>query len=150
MKEIQLSRGYVAIVDDDKYEELSSSKWTACVQKNRAGRVTIVYAYRWTSAKDGPKKMIYMHRQIAGVTDPEIDVDHKDHDGLNNQIENLRIGDATKNLGNQRISSSNTSGYKGVSWYKAYGKWQAQINHNKIHYNIGYFNTAQEAAEAYA
>lgn len=31
-----------------------------------------------------------MHRWIMGVTDPEIEVDHRDNDGLNNQRYNLR------------------------------------------------------------
>lgn len=149
MKNIPISRGYVAIVDDDDYENLSSSEWTACVQKNRAGSVSIVYAYRWTSAKDGPKRMIYMHRQVAGASDPKVKVDHKDHDGLNNTRGNIRIGTSTQNLGNQRIRTDNTSGYKGVTWYEPLKKWRAKIQFCGKHISIGYFNSIEQAALAY-
>lgn len=149
MREITLTKGYVALVDDDRYDELSSVKWTASVHKNRKGEISIVYAYRWTSAKDGPKRMVTMHRQVAGVYETEIDVDHEDHNGLNNTRDNLRIGDATLNLGNQRVGCDNTSGYKGVSWYKAYKMWRVKIQFRRKTIHVGYFRNIEDAAAAY-
>ncbi len=90
-----------------------------------------------------------MHRQITGVTDPKIKVDHKDHDGLNNIIDNLRVCEHGLNLANSRISTKNTSGYKGVSWYEPTRKWRARIHFEcKLHF-IGYFLAKEDAAKAY-
>lgn len=146
---IQISAGYTATVDEENYDELIPYLWTASVLKNRNGEISIVYAWRWTSAKDGPKKKVYMHRQILGITDPSIDVDHKDHDGLNNTRENLRTGSRTSNLGNKRMAVNNTSGYKGVSWYKPTKKWRARIHFQRRLIFIGYFLRKEDAAMAY-
>ena len=45
--------------------------------------------------------------------------------------------------------SSNTSGYKGVSWYKRDRKWQAGIKVNGKFIYLGLFNDPKEAHEAY-
>jgi hypothetical protein len=48
----------------------------------------------------------------------------------------------------QPIKSNNTSGFKGVSFHKGTGKWQARITFNEVEYPLGYFDTAEEAAAA--
>lgn len=49
---------------------------------------------------------------------------------------------------NQRIKSNNTSGYVGVSYHIAVGKWQASINVNKSRIYLGIYLTVQEGIEA--
>lgn len=49
---------------------------------------------------------------------------------------------------NQRTSVTNTSGYKGVSQYKANDKWTAYIHIDKKRVHLGYFKTKQEAINA--
>jgi hypothetical protein len=66
---------------------------------------------------------------------PEDGIDHKDGDRSNNAFTNLREADQEKNQANQKISSSNTSGVKGVYYCKATKNWVARIfSHKKIAY----------------
>lgn len=55
-------------------------------------------------------------------------VDHIDHNRLNNKIENLRAATNQDNQRNQSIGKKNTSGVIGVSWSKSNQRWVAQIN----------------------
>jgi hypothetical protein len=84
-----------------------------------------------------------------GVTDPMIEVDHKNNHGLVNLRNNLRSCSHAENQHNQQNPSNNTSGYKGVSWYKHVAKWRAQINFNGKRIHLGYFDNKIEAAIAY-
>lgn len=57
---------------------------------------------------------------------------------------NVRWADKTTQVTNQRLKCTNKSGYKGVlstSW----GPWLAQIDYNKQHFNLGYYDTKEEA-----
>ena len=75
-------------------------------------------------------------------------VDHVDGNSLNNQIENLRLATQSQNQHNRKIPLTNTSGVKGVFWYKRNKKWAAQITiNNKIKF-IGRFDTIEEAEAA--
>ena len=65
------------------------------------------------------------------------------------RLSNLRIVSRSQNLTNQSIRSTNTSGYKGVSWQKNAGKWKAQVvSKGKTRY-LGLFTTPEAAASAY-
>ena len=76
-------------------------------------------------------------------------VDHRDGDGLNNRWANIRIATSSQNCGNARIPKNNTSGFKGVSYVKASGRYHAYITVNCERINLGFFDTAEEAARAY-
>lgn len=142
MKELSLSQGRVALVDDADFEWLF--QWTWCAN---AGGYTF-YAAR-NQPIDGRLKYIRMHRQILGLTDSAIHVDHKDRDGLNNQRHNLRICSRSQNTMNSIGQRTSTSAYKGVSWHKANNKWQAQIGGEQGNIYLGYFLTEEDAARAY-
>jgi len=47
-----------------------------------------------------------------------------------------------------RLSRLNQSGYRGVSWYPRYGKWRAQVNVERKHVFLGYFDDVHEAGIA--
>lgn len=116
MKSITLTKGYIAIVDDDDFERLSAHKWTALVTGQRLKRV---YAYRrtgWDNAKRRWSGMVLMHREIAKPIDG-LDVDHIDGDTLNNQKQNLRPASRSENLANNRRAIG-VSGYRGVALTK--------------------------------
>ena len=74
-------------------------------------------------------------------------IDHRDGDGTNNRLNNLRPATRSQNGANSRRPRHNTSGHKGVSPHRR--KWLATIctNGKKIH--LGLFDTPQEAHEAY-
>ena len=90
-----------------------------------------------------------MHRQILGVIDPKMHVDHIDHDGLNNQRSNIRVATCRQNSWNQGGRKNTTSQFIGVSWCSRTGTWVAQLRMpNGVSPFIGRFHTEVEAAIA--
>lgn len=77
-------------------------------------------------------------------------IDHINNDRLDNRIVNLRLADNQENNCNTLLRSTNSSGYKGVSWMKSYGKWEAYIWKDYKKYSLGYFDAPEEAAAVVA
>jgi hypothetical protein len=76
------------------------------------------------------------------------DIDHEDHDGLNNQKENLRICSHSKNMQNAKKQKRTTSSmYKGVCIHRT--SFAANIQLDKKQIYIGLFKTEEDAAKAY-
>jgi len=146
MKEIKLTKGYVALVDDEDFEWLSQWKWCACENKN-----TVYALHSFKNYKTGKQEMIGMHRFIMGISET-YRIDHVDRNGLHNWRENLRRCSDADNQHNKNLYKNNTSGYKGVSYCPYLNKnkpFSAHIGfHNKL-INLGYFDSADEAAKAY-
>jgi len=149
--EIPLSKGYVAIVDQQD-ADLASMKWTA--QETRAGRT---YAIHSTCVK-GKKSRVYLHRVIFHRISPQLVrgaiVDHKDNDPLNNTRINLRIATKSENRRNGKQNSDNQTGFKGVSRTSARngvwdGRYRACITVGGKSVHLGTFDTPQEAYESY-
>lgn len=138
MKQIPLSRGRFALVDDKDYEMLNQYNW--CV--NNAPNT--FYAKR--RAKGNPQQTILMHKVLL-VAPPGFEIDHIDGNGLNNQRSNLRVVTHRENLHNHHRKK--TSRFVGVSWSKSNNNWQAQIHKNSIATHLGNFKTEEEAHEAY-
>lgn len=140
---IPLTKGYTALVDARDYQRVMQYKWHAQVDKKT------VYAVRSTydpaTKKTGAQKL---HRFILGLTDPKVQVDHKDRDGLNCRRYNMRTT-RKQNEQNSSIRVDNKSGYKGVCWYKAHKSWVVQINVEGKRTHIGYFKNIIDAAKAY-
>jgi len=142
MKEIQLSQGQVAIVDDDDYPEVSKYKW--CAMKMRYS----YYAGR-TIKQDGKQHTIYLHRELLPPPDGMV-VDHINRDGLDCRRSNMRIATHEENMRNGRLPKNNTSGYMGVTRSNS-GRlpWKAQISAQGRNRYIGIYATREEAAIAY-
>jgi hypothetical protein len=141
MKTIQLSQGLIALVDDERFHEVSRFKW--CATKN--GKC--FYAKRWFR-KDGKQVGVYMHRLVSGAA-PGVIVDHINGNSLDNRRENLRFCTKAANGHNAGLSSRNKSGFKGVSWNHQCGRWGARIKSNGTGHYLGLFDTAEDAARAY-
>lgn len=139
MKEIQLTQGMVALVDDEDYEYLNQWKWYAWNPYDK-----MYYAVRQNRNMDGKREVVRMHRIIMKVP-PEMIIDHIDRDGLNNRKSNLRI--CTKSDNNCNKVSYGALKSIGVSI--AFGKYRAQIRYKNKVYHLGLFNTEEEAALAY-
>ena len=75
-------------------------------------------------------------------------IDHINMDKCDNRIENLRPATLSQNGINSRNRRNNTSGFKGVSFCKARGKWKASIKHQYKTITIGYFDDIKDAARA--
>ena len=80
---------------------------------------------------------------------PALPIDHRDGDGLNNRIANLRLATMSQNLANTGSRKSNKSGFKGVSWDKRKGKWKAEITKDGKSSFLGYFDLPAEGHAAY-
>lgn len=134
MREIPLSRGLSAIVDDEDYERVACRRWHAAPAKQRP---TNFYA----RSSYGE----YMHRLIAGASRGQY-VDHKDHNGLNNLRSNLRICTHSQNCANARLSNPPPSGYRGVCWDRRKKKFVASVTCGGKYHFLGRFDDPREAA----
>jgi hypothetical protein len=145
---IKLSRGFVTTVDEADYAELSKYAWSARYSESARSW----YAYR-TARVQGKTVTYQMSREIMKLAprDPR-QVDHNDHDTLNNTRSNLRIATRKQNCQNRRRRTDNKSTYKGVSWNSSISKagaWRVQIWINGTNKLIGHFEDPIEAAKAY-
>lgn len=138
MREVPLSQGQTAFVDDEDYDRVSEHKWFALKKRN---------SWYAVANKKGGRKLglFYMHRFIIGGED-KAPIDHADHNGLNNQKHNLRRCSVSQNGANvSKNRSDNVSGIRGVSWNSARQKWHVSCG-NKY---VGRFASKEEAALAY-
>jgi len=140
-REISLTQGRVAVLDDCDYEYLSRWKWYAMKNKNA------FYAVRNVLATTG-RTLVLMHREILKPPDG-VPCDHIDGDGLNNQRANLRICTNTQNAYNQRPLAGYTSCFKGVHRTGDRRKWQALIRNAGKRIYLGRFANERDAARAY-
>jgi len=139
VREIALTQGLVALVDDDVFDELSQFKWFA----HRLPRT--FYAERQIPTPEG-QVTLGMHRAIMDAP-KGVDVDHIDHDGLNNLRANLRVCSRQQNRFNSR--GRHTSAFKGVNFQRDCGRWQSRIQVGGRQLYLGLFSTPEEAARAY-
>jgi hypothetical protein len=136
---------YTATVDDEDYELVSKYNWT--LDKRKKGK-----CYGRASVKIGVNKFsyVYLHRLIMGFPE-NMQIDHKDNNGLNNVKSNLRLTPiiGSKNQFNMGKPSSNTSGFKGVHFIKALNKYEAYIGINSRRIFLGFYDHLLKAAFVY-
>lgn len=98
------------------------------------------------------KREYLLHRLIWMMQHgewPDGEIDHINRIRTDNRISNLRICTNAENKQNLSLRSNNTSGYTGVSYWKAMGKWRADITVNHKIKHLGRFDTPEEAYSAY-
>lgn len=148
-REIPLTRGKVALIDDEDFEAVSQFRWHADISK-RKHRADKFYAVRTIySRKDGRKiyGKVPLHRFVLGCA---CGVDHIDGDGLNNQKRNLRVANDSQNAANRHeLLPYKTSKFKGVTWHRKAQQWQAQVKKHGVNHYLGLFISEEEAAKAY-
>lgn len=151
MKEIILSNGCVALVDDEDFEYLNQWKWYPHKSKKT------YYVIRMEN-----KKSIQMHRLIMNAPEGLV-VDHINHKGWDNQKKNLRLATHTQNMHNK--SPYGKSKYAGVyldpyydnlikstgkkKRYNRRKKWKAVIKINGKQKALGRFVSEIEAARCF-
>lgn len=97
-------------------------------------------------------KRYAVHRAVWAMLKgawPSSQIDHINRDPLDNRIENLREATPLQNSGNTGIWKTNSSGYRGVSFHKATGKWRAYTSKGNVHKSLGYYLSPEAAAIAY-
>lgn len=78
-----------------------------------------------------------------------LQVDHIDHDGMNNRWENLRPSHSKDNSKNLPMQKSNKTGVIGVNWHKAARKWQARaVDENGKRIDLGRYESFDAAVKA--
>lgn len=135
MKKIQLTKNQYTVIDEEDFEKVSQYNW-------------YFQSFGYAARKVGgfkKQKTVLLHRFIMDAKQGE-EIDHINGDKLDNRKENLRFCTHRQNAVNQRIYSTNTSGFRGV--YAVGKKWAAQIyRYNKAIY-LGSFETKELAAKA--
>lgn len=148
MKEILLSDGEKTTVSDEDFDYLSQWKWRTL----KRGKSTYAVRNESIGKVDGKWKTrcVYMHRVIADRAGLDLSdcIDHKNHNGLDNQRDNLRPATRKQNQENRKVTDHNTSGFIGVTWIKNVSKWQARITQNRTRINLGYFADKEDAIAA--
>jgi hypothetical protein len=140
MKEIPLTKGKVALVDDEDYEYLSQWKWCYNVNGYAIRRVR--------KGEDGwPRRIVYMHRVIAKAREDE-EVDHRHRNTLDNRRSELRLCDSFQNKWNSKVRKTNKLGLKGV--YRHQGGFRARIKVYGKSICLGVHPTPEQAHAAYA
>lgn len=118
--------------------------WQAVVMP----KTTYVNTYIYNKGK---RRWVRLHRLIMNCWDSEMEIDHKNHNGLDNRKINLRICTTAQNQWNMMLSRG-VSPYKGVTLLrkrKSPKKWRAVLRVNGAWKLIGYYETEKEAALAY-
>lgn len=140
MKEIELTQGLVALVDDDDYASVNQYTWSP-IRGNSTW-----YAMHSIRGDNGERSAIFLHRII--MCPPEgMEVDHKDYNGLNCQRHNMRIATRSQNAAN-KAALAGASGYRGVDQVPS-GRWRATITSHRVKQYLGTFDTVEEAARAW-
>jgi hypothetical protein len=105
----------------------------------------------WTVSVQGTK---YLHCRLVwmwhhGVDPAGLEIDHIDGNRANDRIENLRLATRQQQQWNVGSTARNTSGTKGVSFYRRLKLWRADIMIDGRKKCLGYFKEKQAAAAAY-
>jgi hypothetical protein len=147
MKEIKLTQNQTALVDDEDYNKVKVIKWFAVKCKN-------TYYAKGHLYSKGEDKTICLHRIIMNTPD-DMEVDHKDHNGLNCQKNNLR--NCTHRQNGMNGTSRGKSKYLGVYLMKGEtyknktyrDTIAAKIGVKGKNIYLGAFKTEEAAALAY-
>jgi hypothetical protein len=130
MKICTATNGTNFLVDDEDYEKVIQYNWT----ENPTGY------FKRMNKKQG----ISLHRWLINCP-VSLEVDHIDHNPLNNCKVNLRICTKSQNAMNRIPKKHMHSNFKGVTWHIREQKWVVQINSK----HLGYFKLELDAAKAY-
>ena|SRR5665213_446172 len=140
---VKLSNGMVALIDKSDWEKVKHLTWGfgyGCSYKT--GYTPYVGANKKTGGS------ILLHRFIMD-TPKGLHTDHINGDHLDNRRKNLRICTPAENQFNSRKHKTQTSKYKGVSWYKRDACWRAYVNFSRRQIHLGYFADEVAAARVY-
>ena len=150
---IPLTQGLYALVDSVDAPMVREFTWHLKTQASQPDRL---YAQTTFRTRAGEKRSIVLHRFIADAAPGEI-VDHVSGDTLDCRRKNLRRTSSRGNATNiTQSKNQKQGGFKGVSWNKNAGKWEAHIaagpvresgRKGKIH--LGLFDDPKKAARAY-
>lgn len=143
---IPLSKGKIALLDDADAALVAGYRW--CATDQGGGRWYAVAHVPRSGASGHGGRTIYMHRLIFGDAVKGLQVDHIDHDGLNNRRRNLRVVTQHGNMQNRRGANRNSgTGHRNV--YRTWvGTYNVKMQLGRKFINIGSYQTLEEAIAA--
>ena len=153
MKEIELTQNQVALVDDEDFERINQHYWCARWDKGPKSFYAVRNVQIGVDSITG--KRIRQHINMASmILSTTKMVDHKNHNTLDNQKQNLRTCTYSENNRNRRKRKGCSSKYKGVYLNRRNNRWYAQIRMRDIFdqsfvKHLGYFEDEEEAAKTY-
>lgn len=140
-KAIPLTKGMMAVIDDEDYEMVSKFKWHFTKVKGHS----VGYAVRAVRENGKRIKTMPMHKMIMGHSD-DVECDHIDGNGLNNRRSNLRVCTHAENLRNQE--TKNKFGSTGVSLHSCKRFYMARLQLNGKTIHLGNHRTIEAAKAA--
>lgn len=140
-REIPLTRGLVALVDDDDFERVSQFRWYPAKSATPNGTT-------YAQGRAGTRVTISMHRFILQPP-PGFEIDHANHDGLDNRRSNLRLCTRSQNIANRRPAVTGRTGYRGVTPATGGNGFRVRVEFEGERRHIGHFFCPVEAAHAY-
>jgi len=134
----------LGFIDAADWERVRGHRWYAVKDHHTFYAVTNI------RKADGRKTIVRMHRLLLPDANTE-EIDHEDHDGLNNRRKNIRAATRSQNNANRKLvkQKPTSSKYRGVSWNRQRNKWCAGIKVNGKNMNLGGFTSEVDAARAY-
>ncbi|MAS36289.1 MAG: hypothetical protein CL610_19955 [Anaerolineaceae bacterium] len=143
MKQIPLTKGQVALVDDADYLWLSGYRW--CFSSDG-------YAVNYYWDETGTKRKRSMHRLLMAEilehrVPRDLQVDHINHQRIDNRRENLRLATRSQNQAYKGLQVNNTSGYKGVVPNRR--KYEVRIRYQGKRFYLGLYTDPVKAALVY-
>jgi hypothetical protein len=138
MREIPLTKGMVALVDDCDFENLSKYNWSVTWQGAR------YYAHRF-AVINGKRTDAKMHRELLGLGRNHLEVHHKNGNGLDNRRGNLEILTPQDHRSFHGDRASNTSGHRGISKNKNTNRWRVRVQRDGVIHYLGNFTMIQDA-----
>ena len=155
---------HTIIIDTEDWDKVREHRWYLSLPGHGAGakypyaRTTVPHPNGdWHYRQDGRGRQrrctsFLLHHLVCSKPARGKQIDHINHNGLDNRKENLREVTASQNGANTR-SKNSTSQYKGVrkrSDIKPGGRqYSARIKHNYKEIHVGSFHTEEQAARAY-
>lgn len=121
-----------ALVDLDDIDKIRNYKWYERTD-------------HYVAAVTKDKKSIKLHQFVMPEKKEKIDIDHINHDRLDNRKSNLRFATRTQNSQNRSLQSNNNSGVPGIYWHKQHKKWQALIVVNGERIDLGRYENLEDA-----
>lgn len=146
MKEIELTDGTIAIIDDNMFDRANYFIWMHKIEKRKCG--DIHYAVTTVNSFKSQRRL-YLHQLVMNAKQTNLQIDHKNTNGLDNRIENLRYCTHAQNAMNRRAKIFTISKYKGVCYSKKHKCYRVRISIYKKRIHLGYFINETDAAIAY-
>jgi hypothetical protein len=138
--ELSLPDGRTAIVDAADRGIVEQHRWYALPR----GYVAT------TIRSAGTKRHVYIHRLLMAPS-PDVQVDHINHNPLDNRRANLRVVSASLNQHNRRSAQRNSVlGLRNVHWEPRRRRYLGEFQVARRRIRVGSFKTPEAAAQAVA